>query len=60
LYKGKFRLDQTIGLVGARWVVQAVKDGWDPRAIVRRWQATTDDFLKLRDKYLLYRPREAS
>ncbi|MBI3302844.1 MAG: DUF1343 domain-containing protein [Deltaproteobacteria bacterium] len=54
LYPQHFQLDNTLGLIGARWVVQAIKAGQDPRSIVLHWQAALDEFRKLRAKYLLY------
>jgi uncharacterized protein YbbC (DUF1343 family) len=40
--------------MGARWVLQAIKDGQDPGSIVTNWQDTLDKFCRLRAKYLLY------
>lgn len=54
LYPKSFELNKTLGLIGARWVLQAIKNGQDPEAIVRRWQKALDTFLTLRAKYLLY------
>jgi len=54
LYPGKFQIDRTLGLVGARWVLQAIKEGESPNEIVRRWQAPLDQFVRIRSKYLLY------
>jgi hypothetical protein len=34
----RFRLEATTGMVGARWVVQAIRDGDDPRTIAARSQ----------------------
>lgn len=54
LYPEKFSIDQTVGMVGARWVVSAIKEGEDPHYIERRWQAPLSRFCALRAKYLLY------
>jgi uncharacterized protein YbbC (DUF1343 family) len=53
-YPRDFQLDRTLGLIGARWVVQAIAPGQDPAAIALRWQDALDEFRKLRAKYLLY------
>jgi len=54
LYPGKFQIDRTLGLIGARRVVQAIKDGESPDEIVQRWQAPLDQFEGVRAKYLFY------
>lgn len=54
LYPKSFELNKTLGLIGAHWVLQAIKNGQDPEVIVRRWQKALDTFLTLRAKYLLY------
>jgi uncharacterized protein YbbC (DUF1343 family)/CubicO group peptidase (beta-lactamase class C family) len=54
LYASNFQLDDTREMIGARWVLQAIKEGTDPRSITGRWQPSLDEFLKLRAKYLLY------
>jgi uncharacterized protein YbbC (DUF1343 family) len=54
LHPADFQLDKTLGLVGARWVLQAIREDEDPRSIARRWQASLAAFQRLRAKYLLY------
>jgi uncharacterized protein YbbC (DUF1343 family) len=54
LYPRSFALNKTLGLIGARWVVQAIKRGQDPALIVRNWGASLDEFRTRRAKYLLY------
>ncbi|MCX5892779.1 MAG: DUF1343 domain-containing protein, partial [Deltaproteobacteria bacterium] len=54
LYPGKFQLGNTLGMVGSRQVIQALKSGEDPREIQRRYQPGLQAFLRLRAKYLLY------
>jgi uncharacterized protein YbbC (DUF1343 family) len=41
-------------VIGARWVLQALKSGQDPRLIVQRWQQPLENFRALRSRYLLY------
>jgi uncharacterized protein YbbC (DUF1343 family) len=54
LYPQDFQIDKTLPLVGAQWVLQAIKDGKAPNFIVGNWEESLDQFLKLRSKYLLY------
>ncbi|MFI5393936.1 MAG: exo-beta-N-acetylmuramidase NamZ domain-containing protein [Candidatus Binatia bacterium] len=49
-----FQLDHTLGMIGARWVLRAVKHDENPLSIVRRWQAPLEQFRLIRAKYLLY------
>jgi uncharacterized protein YbbC (DUF1343 family)/CubicO group peptidase (beta-lactamase class C family) len=54
LYPWDFQLDKTLGLIGSRRVLQAVKDGWNSQSIMLQWQSTLEQFLNLRAKYLFY------
>jgi len=54
LYPGKFLIDKTVGMVGSRQVIRAIKNGDDPRAIEGRWQPGLEAFGRLRARYLLY------
>jgi len=54
LYPGKFQLDRTAGMIGSRQVLQAIKNGDEPRVMQRRWQPGLDAFSRLRARYLLY------
>jgi len=54
LYPQDFQIDKTLPLVGAQWVLQAIKDGKAPNFIVGNWEESLDQFLMLRSKYLLY------
>lgn len=54
LHPQAFELDQTLPLVGAGWVLRAIRDGEDPKAIARRWEQELAGFRVLRAKYLLY------
>jgi uncharacterized protein YbbC (DUF1343 family) len=54
IYPLSFQLDKTLGLIGSREVLQAIKDGQDPTSIRQKWQEPLDQFCKLRSKYLLY------
>jgi uncharacterized protein YbbC (DUF1343 family)/CubicO group peptidase (beta-lactamase class C family) len=54
LFPANFHIDKTENIIGARWVVQAIKDGQDPVFIVTTWQAQLEEFRKIRSRYLLY------
>jgi uncharacterized protein YbbC (DUF1343 family)/CubicO group peptidase (beta-lactamase class C family) len=54
LYPRDFELDKTLPLIGRLEVLQSIKDGQDPNAIVLNWQHPLEKFRKLRSKYLLY------
>jgi hypothetical protein len=54
LYPQYFQLENILGMIGARWVVQALQTGQDPRIIARRWQQPLEKFRTLRSQYLLY------
>jgi uncharacterized protein YbbC (DUF1343 family) len=54
LYPQDFQLEKTLPLIGARWVLEAIKAGKDPRRIVYEWQGALQQFRTLRSKYLLY------
>ncbi len=54
LYPKEFRIDDTLGLLGQRWVLDAIKDGQDPKTIALKWEGPLSHFLDMRSKYLLY------
>jgi len=53
LYPKAFEIDKTLGLMGSRWLVDALKES-EPHFIVSKWEESLEEFLKLRAKYLLY------
>jgi uncharacterized protein YbbC (DUF1343 family)/CubicO group peptidase (beta-lactamase class C family) len=54
LFPQHFQLDKTLALVGARWVLDAVKQGADARWVVLHSYEALEQFRKVRAKYLLY------
>jgi uncharacterized protein YbbC (DUF1343 family)/CubicO group peptidase (beta-lactamase class C family) len=54
LYPGKFQVDRTVGMIGSRRVLQAIKNGDDPKVIQQKWQPGLEAFSRLRARYLLY------
>lgn len=54
LYPKQFKLGDTLGMIGARATLNAIRDGEDPREIVASWHTPLENFRQLRAKYLLY------
>lgn len=54
LYPGKIDLPTNRRLIGNQSVINALARGDDPRTIVQNLQDSLDEFLKVRQKYLLY------
>ncbi len=54
LYPEAFQIDKTLSLLGAQWILQAIKDGRATSWIVENWQESLDQFMMVRGKYLLY------
>jgi uncharacterized protein YbbC (DUF1343 family) len=54
LYPKVFQIGKTLGMIGSRKVLKAIKAGQDPTAIVQDWQGSLEQFCMLRLKYLLY------
>lgn len=60
LYPKSFAIDDTLGLIGDRSVLFAIKEGQDPHSIALSWQRQLEAFVLLRSKFLLYGPMTAS
>lgn len=54
LFPKDFRLDQTLPLIGAQWVISDIREGVDPKRIEYLWQEQLAKFRTLRSRYLLY------
>ncbi len=54
LAPSRFTLEATVGMIGARSVVDAIAKGDDPRDIVARWQTALARFRTVRERFLLY------
>jgi uncharacterized protein YbbC (DUF1343 family)/CubicO group peptidase (beta-lactamase class C family) len=54
LYPENFQIDRTLGMIGSREVLRAIKSGADPQAIRQQWQPGLERFRRLRARYLLY------
>ncbi|MCO5166373.1 MAG: DUF1343 domain-containing protein [Planctomycetes bacterium] len=56
LHPDRYRVDRLRGLIGARWVLEALERGDDPAAIVARWRAdpALAAFARARARALLY------
>jgi uncharacterized protein YbbC (DUF1343 family) len=55
LYPGKLDLNVSKKLIGSDDVIRRLQAGEDPRAIQQSFQDAVNEFLKLREPYLLYR-----
>jgi len=55
LYPNDFKLERMADLLVNQSVMVSLQDGEDPRRIAEDWQARLDEFVRLRDKYLLYK-----
>jgi uncharacterized protein YbbC (DUF1343 family) len=53
-YPREFQIERTLGMIGSRETLRALKNGDDPRNIKQRWQASLEAFRRVRAKYLLY------
>ncbi len=55
LYPKHFLIDDTLGMLGSRSVLDQIKSGTDPMRIEASWQEPLRNFGTIRAKYLLYR-----
>jgi hypothetical protein len=42
-------------VTGCDWIREGLMAGEDPHAMAERWQPDLDEFIQLRQKYLLYK-----
>jgi len=54
LYPKDFHVEKTRGMIASRRTFEAVKEGKDPHSICRQWEEPLGEFLKVREKYVLY------
>jgi uncharacterized protein YbbC (DUF1343 family) len=54
LYPAEFEVDKALLMVGSRAVMQSIREGQDPAAIVADWQSPLEAFKQRRETYLLY------
>ena len=55
LYPNDFKMERMADLLVNQPVFEAIKAGEDPRRIAEDWQARLEGFVRLREKYLLYK-----
>ena len=55
LYPGKISLETDRKLIGNEQVMRALAAGEDPESIRQQQQEALEGFLRMREKYLLYR-----
>jgi len=55
LYPNEFKLERMSDLLVNQSVLDAISAGQDPRRIAEDWQERLEEFVRLREKYLLYK-----
>jgi uncharacterized protein YbbC (DUF1343 family)/CubicO group peptidase (beta-lactamase class C family) len=55
LYPNDFKLEKMMDLLNNQTVYDAIQSGEDPRRIAEDWQDRLDAFIRIREKYLLYK-----
>lgn len=55
LYPQQWHLSKMIDIVVSQSVFDAIAQGQDPRRIAQDWQEQLQEFVKIRDKYLIYK-----
>ena len=55
LYPNDFKLEKMLDLLSNQSVYDAIQSGEDPRRIAEDWQERLDAFVRMREKYLLYK-----
>jgi uncharacterized protein YbbC (DUF1343 family)/CubicO group peptidase (beta-lactamase class C family) len=55
LYPNDFKLEKMLDLLNNQSVYGAIQAGEDPRRIAEDWQEQLDAFMRMREKYLLYK-----
>jgi uncharacterized protein YbbC (DUF1343 family) len=55
LYPNDFKLERMSDLLVNQSVLDAIGAGEDPRRIAEDWQERLEEFVRLREKYLLYK-----
>ena len=54
LHPDRFAIDRTIGLLGSRQSLEAIKAGVDPKEIAATWGAGIEAYRLRRERYLMY------
>ncbi len=55
LYPNDFKMERMADLLVNQAVFEAIAAGEDPRRIAEDWQERLEGFVRLREKYLLYK-----
>ena len=55
LYPNDFKLEKMADLLVNQAVLEAIGAGEDPRRIAEDWRDRLDEFVRMREKYLLYK-----
>jgi uncharacterized protein YbbC (DUF1343 family)/CubicO group peptidase (beta-lactamase class C family) len=55
LYPQQWRLEKMMDILVSRAVFDAIAQGQDPRRIAQDWQEKLQEFIKIREKYIIYK-----
>jgi len=55
LYPDQWQMDEMIGILANQAVYDAIAKGTDPRRMAQDWQGSLQEFMKVREKYLIYK-----
>ena len=55
LYPQQWRLEKMMDILVSQAVFDAIAEGQDPRRIAQDWQEKLQEFIKIREKYIIYK-----
>jgi uncharacterized protein YbbC (DUF1343 family) len=55
LYPQQWRLEKMMDILVSQAVFDAIAQGQDPRRIAQDWQEKLQEFIKIREKYIIYK-----
>jgi uncharacterized protein YbbC (DUF1343 family) len=55
LYPQQWRLEKMMDILVSQAVFDAIAQGQDPRRIAQDWQEKLQQFIKIREKYIIYK-----
>jgi uncharacterized protein YbbC (DUF1343 family) len=55
LYPQQWRLEKMMDILVSQAVFDAIAQGQDPRRIAQDWQEKLQEFMKIREKYIIYK-----
>jgi len=58
LYPNDYKIEANFALIGSKSVPEKIKKGVPVEEIMKEWQPKIEEFKKIREKYLLYKPKK--